>query len=165
MKYIIFSDKFFALGLGFLYKERLDSMINMEYNIINIKTMFDKDFKYGGLSVVEGEKDIPFAIKRIYCVHSTEQGLHRGYHAHKKNWQLLFCPYGKIDIIIDNGSEKETITLDNPSIGLILHPGLWREMIWKQDNAVLCVAASEYYNASEYIRDYDEFLRFAKIRE
>lgn len=132
----------------------------MKYDLIKLNTVMNQDSRYGGLSFVEGEKDIPFAIRRIYCIYQTEEGLHRGFHAHKLNWQLLYCPYGEIDIILDDGKEKERVTLDKPSKGLILHPGLWREMIWKQNDSVLCVAASEYYNPEEYIRNYDEFLQF-----
>lgn len=137
----------------------------MNYELITLNTVMNDNPKYGGLSFVESEKDIPFAIKRVYCIYQTEEGLHRGFHAHKLNWQLLFCPYGNIEIILDDGKEKNVITLNQPSKGLILHPGLWREIIWKQDNSVLCVAASEYYDPKEYIRDYDEFLDFVVKKE
>lgn len=133
----------------------------MNYEIMKIRSAVSPDSRYGGLSFVEGERDIPFAIKRIYCIYETEKGLHRGFHAHKLNYQLLFCPYGKIDIIIDDGMEKETVTLNRPDKGLILTPGLWREMIWRETGSVLCVAASEYYDPKEYIRNYDEFLTYA----
>lgn len=134
----------------------------MDYEMINIRTVLDQDSKYGRLSFVEGEKDIPFSIRRIYFIYETEEGLHRGYHAHKLNHQLLFCPYGEIEIILDDGNKREHVVLDKPSKGLILYPGLWREMIWKESNSVLCVAASEYYDSAEYIRDYDEFLMYKK---
>lgn len=131
----------------------------MRYELMNMNTVMSPDPKLGGLSYVEGERDIPFAIKRIYCIYKAEEHQHRGLHAHKKNWQLLFCPYGSIDIVLTDGREQETVTLDQPSKGLILHPGLWREMIWNHDDSVLCVAASEYYDPDEYIRDYDEYLK------
>lgn len=132
----------------------------MEYNVISLKTIMNSDPKLGGLSFVEAERDIPFSIKRLYCIYKTGESQHRGFHAHKKNWQLLFCPFGSIDIVLTDGKEKETVSLDRPSKGLVLHPGLWREMIWRQDDSVLCVAASEYYDPNEYIRNYDEFLEF-----
>lgn len=132
----------------------------MDYNVINLKTVMNPDPKLGGLTIAEGERDIPFAIKRIYCIHHTEAEYHRGFHAHKKNWQLLFCPCGKIEISLNDGKNVETVVLDDPSKGVILSPGLWRELVWKVDNAVLCVAASEYYDPNEYIRDYNEFLTY-----
>ncbi len=134
----------------------------MNYQIMHLNTVWNKDPKLGGLSFVESERDIPFAIKRIYCIYKTEENQHRGFHAHKKNWQLLFCPYGAIDILLTDGKKTETISLDKPSKGLVLNPGLWREMIWKHDDSVLCVAASEYYDPDEYIRNYDEYLSYRK---
>lgn len=134
----------------------------MNYQIMQLNTVWNKDPKLGGLSFVESERDIPFAIKRIYCIYKTEENQHRGFHAHKKNWQLLFCPYGAIDILLTDGEKTETISLDKPSKGLVLNPGLWREMIWKHDDSVLCVAASEYYDPDEYIRNYDEYLSYRK---
>lgn len=132
------------------------------YRLFDMRTVMNKNPKLGGLSFVEENVDIPFDIKRIYSIYQTESGQHRGFHAHKTNWQLIFCPYGSVEIILDDGFSKETVILDKPSTGLILEPGLWREMIWKQDDSVLCVAASEYYDPKEYIRDYDEFLDFVK---
>ena len=134
----------------------------MKYDLLNLNTVMNPDPKLGGLLFVEGERDIPFAIKRIYCIYKTEEYQHRGYHAHKKNWQLLFCPYGSIDIILTDGKDQETVTLNQPSKGLLLHPGLWREMIWNYADSVLCVAASEYYDPDEYIRNFDEFLEYVE---
>lgn len=135
----------------------------MNYQVIKLNTVWNEDPKLGGLSFVESERDIPFTIKRIYYIYKTEENQHRGFHAHKKNWQLLFCTYGDIDIILTDGIQTETVTLDEPSKGLILQPGLWREMVWKKDDSVLCVAASEYYDPDEYIRDYNEFLEYKHI--
>lgn len=125
----------------------------MEYEVIKIKTVMSSEKICGGLSFVEGERDIPFAIKRFYCVYETEQGMRREFHAQKSNWQLLFCPYGKVDIIFAQGTKKETITLDEPSKGLILHPGHWCEMVWRQTSSVLCVAASEYDATDEIVME------------
>lgn len=132
----------------------------MKYDLINLKTVMNKNPDLGGLTFCEGENDIPFQIRRIYYIYQTKKNEHRGFHAHKTNWQLLCCPYGSIDIILTDGTEVETIRLDDPSKGLVLHPGLWREMIWQKDESVLFVAASEYYDPEEYIRDYKEYLKY-----
>lgn len=132
----------------------------MKYQTMELNTVWNKNPKLSGLSFIESEKDIPFAIKRIYCIYKTEENRHRGFHAHEKNWQLLFCPYGAVDIILIDGKETETITLDDPSKGLVLSPGIWWEMIWRHDDSVLCVAASEYYNPDEYIRNYEKYLSY-----
>ena len=110
---------------------------------------------------MEGKRDLPFPIRRVYWITETEAELHRGFHAHKLNCQLLYCPYGKIDIIMDDGQKRTTVSLDEPGKGLILMPGLWREMVWKKSRSVLCVLASEYYDPQEYIRDYDEFIAYS----
>ena len=137
-------------------------LVDFSYRIIEIKTIKNEDAKSGALSFLEGKRDIPFPIRRAYWITETEADSHRGFHAHKLNCQLLYCPYGEIDIILDDGEKKSTVTLDRPGKGLILMPGLWREMVWKKTGSVLCVLASEYYDEKEYIRDYDEFIAYSK---
>lgn len=128
--------------------------------LIKIKTIPTADA--GELSFFEADKDIPFPIKRIYYITKVPEGVRRGFHAHKELKQLLFCPYGKIQIILDNGKEREEIVLSDPSVGIVIDRPLWREMLWLEPNSVLCVAASEYYCTEDYIRDYNEFLEFQK---
>lgn len=137
------------------------NLVDFNYRVIDIKTIQNDDPKYGALSFLEGKRDLPFPVRRVYWITETDASLHRGFHAHKLNCQLLFCPYGKIDIIMDDGLKKTTITLDEPGKGLILMPGLWREMVWQKSRSVLCVLASEYYDPQEYIRDYDEFIAYS----
>ena len=130
----------------------------MNYQFVPITTI---DSGYAGkLSYFEASRDIPFEIKRIYYIHGVPNASQRGGHAHISLRQILFCPYGKIEIILDDGHRRESILLDDPAKGLVIGPGLWREMIWRQENSVLCVAASEYYDAKDYIRDYDTFLQY-----
>ena len=138
------------------------NLVDFNYRVIDVKTVKNEDPKYGALSFLEGKRDIPFPIRRVYWITETEADLHRGFHAHKLNCQLLYCPYGVIDIILDDGQSRTTVTLDEPGKGLLLMPGLWREMIWRQSGSVLCVLASEYYDAEEYIRNYDEFIEYNK---
>lgn len=137
------------------------NLVDFSYRVIDVKTVRDENSMYGALSFLEGKRDIPFQIRRAYWITETEAEFHRGFHAHKLNCQFLFCPYGEIDVILDDGVNKSIVTLDCPEKGLILMPGLWREMIWKRTGSVLCVLASEYYDAKEYIRDYDEFLSYS----
>jgi len=132
----------------------------MRYETIDIKTVEHDKIEYGKLSFFEAERDIPFDIKRVYFIYETNEGIDRGEHAHKLNHQVLFCPFGKIEIILNDGKCEETVLLDSPSKGLVLYPGLWRRMHWVSKDSVLCVAASEYYNPEEYIRDYEEFLNY-----
>ena len=118
----------------------------------------------GTLSVFEGGHDVPFDIKRIYYIYGAPQGTQRGGHAHKALRQVLWCPYGSILIRLDDGHEKSEVLLDDPAKGLIVEHNIWREMIWQQENSVLCVAADSYYEAADYIRNYDEFLKTVQAK-
>ena len=111
----------------------------------------------GELSFFEAERDINFEIKRIYYISKVPEGICRGFHAHKALKQLLFCPYGEIRLFLDDGHVREEITLDDPSIGVVIDKPTWREMLWLKPNSVLCVAASEYFLEKDYIRDYNDF--------
>ncbi len=128
--------------------------------IIKINTIPTIDA--GKLSFFEAEKDFLFPIKRIYYISKVPEGVRRGFHAHKELKQLLFCPYGKIQIILDNGEKREEIVLSDPSVGIMIDRPMWREMLWLEKDSVLCVAASEYYLVEDYIRNYDEFKRFVE---
>jgi len=127
--------------------------------VINVKTIGTEGA--GQLSFFEGSHDVPFDIKRIYYISKVPEGIRRGFHAHKKLKQLLFCPYGKINLILDNGINREEILLDNPSIGVLIEKPMWREMLWIQKDSVLCVAASDFYDVEDYVRDYSEFKKLA----
>ena len=128
----------------------------MNAKIINLKTVSTSNL--GSLSFFEAERDISFPIKRIYYIHGVPKNIQRGAHAHKLLKQLLFCPYGSVKILMDDGQEKSEVILDSPSKGLIITPCIWRDMLWLIENSVLCVAASDYYDENDYIRDYDEFI-------
>lgn len=116
----------------------------------------------GQLVALEEFKDIPFKIKRVYYMYDTANGVTRGCHAHKKLEQILICIHGSCKIMLDNGSEKKTVLLEKPNEGLYVANNMWREMFDFSPEAVLMVLASELYDESDYIRDYNDFLRFIK---
>ena len=124
--------------------------------IINLKKIGNIDVGY--LIALEGNREIPFDIKRIYYIYNVPKEIKRGSHAHKTLEQILICMSGSIKIKVDNGNEKKIIELNSPSKGLYIGPGVWREMSDFSQNSVLLVLASEYYNENDYIRDYKEFL-------
>lgn len=128
--------------------------------IIKIKTIDTTGS--GQLSFFEGEKSLPFAIKRIYYISKVPEGKRRGFHAHKELKQLLFCPYGEISIILDDGINREEILLNDPSTGIVIEKPIWREMVWIKTDSVLCVAASDYYSEDDYIRSYDDFKTYLR---
>lgn len=114
----------------------------------------------GQLVVVEENKDIPFDIKRVYYIYDTLTDVTRGFHAHKNLEQILICVHGSCKIHLDNGSETEEVLLDKPYEGLYISNDIWREMYDFSPDAVLLVLASQYYDEADYIRNYDEFLKF-----
>ncbi len=126
--------------------------------VIHIKTI--PTVNAGELSFFEATHEIPFEIKRIYYISKVPEGVRRGFHAHKTLKQLLFCPYGKIQLILENNNGREEIELSDPSIGVVIDSPTWREMLWIQKDSVLCVAASDYYEPSDYIRSKEEFNSF-----
>ena len=128
--------------------------------VIRIKTI--PTIEAGELSFFEANRDIGFDVKRVYYISKVPEGVKRGFHAHKKLKQLLFCPYGKIQLILENNDTREEITLSDPSIGIIIDKPTWREMLWLEKNSVLVVAASDYYSVEDYIRNYDEFREWVK---
>lgn len=116
----------------------------------------------GQLISLEEFNDIPFRIKRVYYMYDTVSDVVRGHHAHKKLQQILVCVHGSCKIRLDNGHEKKVVALEKPYEGLYVANNMWREMYDFSDDAVLMVFASELYDESDYIRDYDEFLEFIK---
>ena len=112
----------------------------------------------GQLVALEEFQDIPFDIRRVYYIYDTKAGVRRGFHAHKKLEQILICVNGSCKIHLDNGRETEEVLLDKPYEGLYIANDMWREMYDFTPGAVLLVLASQLYDESDYIRDYDKFL-------
>lgn len=119
----------------------------------------------GQLVALEEFKDIPFEIKRVYYIYDTLEGVRRGFHAHKNLQQILICIHGSCKVLLDNGEEKKIVPLEKPYEGLYIANNMWREMYDFSPDAVLLVLASEIYDESDYIRDYDEFIKMVKESE
>lgn len=100
---------------------------------------------------------IPFEIKRIYYISKATPKLPRGFHAHKKNQQVLFCIQGSIKLLIDNGKQKEEIRLNKPNIGIFIDRMIWHQMHNFRKNTILLVLASGIFDEKDYIRDYESF--------
>ena len=129
-----------------------------------IKYMFQPHGDERGMLVaLEEYNDIPFEIKRVYYMYDTLPDVRRGYHAHKSLEQILFCVKGSCKVLLDNGSEKKVVHLEKPYEGLYIPNNMWREMYDFSEDAVLMVLASDIYKEEDYIRDYQEFLRFIKV--
>ncbi|EBH8587559.1 WxcM-like domain-containing protein, partial [Salmonella enterica subsp. enterica serovar Pomona] len=111
----------------------------------------------GTLISLERDKNIDFEIRRVYYIFDTKQGVVRGFHAHKNLKQLIIPVRGSCRFILDDGYERVSILLDNPSQGLLVNSLIWREMSDFSDDCVLMILASNEYDESDYIRDYEVF--------
>ena len=116
----------------------------------------------GGLSVLEENANVPFALKRLYYLYHTKVDKVRGVHAHKKLEQVIIAFSGKFKIILDDGNERKIFTLDQPNIGLYVAPVIWREVYPLEENGVCAVLASREYEEDDYIHDYDDFKMYSK---
>lgn len=116
----------------------------------------------GNLSFVEQDNHIPFEIKRTYWLYDVPGGECRGGHAYKENQEFIVALSGSFDVVIDDGNEKNTFTLNRSYYGLYVPKGLWREMENFSTNSLSLVLSSTDYNANDYIRDYDVFLNLKR---
>ena len=112
----------------------------------------------GELSVFESMKNIPFDIKRVYCLTATKHGISRGFHAHRKLSQVLVCIQGKCRVVFDDGTKREEKWLSSKETGVFVKTMIWRELHDFSDDCVLMVLASELYEQNDYICDYQVFL-------
>jgi dTDP-4-dehydrorhamnose 3,5-epimerase-like enzyme len=107
---------------------------------------------------LEGNKNVPFEIKRVYWIFDTSPDQDRGMHAHKNMEQIVVLMDGSCEFILDDGKTRETVLLDRPEVGLYIGKNMWREMHRLSYGCKLVVLASDYYDENEYIRSYEEFL-------
>jgi hypothetical protein len=111
----------------------------------------------GNITIVEGKKNIPFNIRRIYYLYDIPGGEDRGGHAHKILSQLIVAASGSFDVLLNDGINKKIVTLNRPDYGLMVVPGIWRELMEFSSGAICMVLASHIYNEGDYIRDFKYF--------
>ncbi len=112
----------------------------------------------GNITIVQSDSDLPFRVKRVYYLYDVPGGSERGGHAHKALQQLIVAASGSFDVILDDGFMKKTVHLNRPNYGLMVVPGIWREIINFSSGAICLVLASEKYDPTDYIRQYNDFL-------
>ncbi|MEA2112494.1 MAG: FdtA/QdtA family cupin domain-containing protein [Patescibacteria group bacterium] len=128
-----------------------------------IKLQSYNDFPDGNLVIAESKKNIPFEIKRVYFINNLfNNEAIRGKHAHKKLKQVIFCINGHFTLHLDDGKNKQKITLNDPSCGIYLGSKLWHTMNNFSSDCVILVLAEDYYDEKDYIRNYDNFLKYTK---
>lgn len=131
----------------------------MNYKLLSLQTIGDER---GKLVSLESNKNLPFAIKRVYYMFDTSPDEPRGFHAHKELEQLVIAIDGACEFVLDDGKSKESVWLNRPDFGLYIGKNMWREMRNFSYGCKLMILASDYYDESEYIRDYAEFLDIIK---
>ena len=114
----------------------------------------------GNITIVEENKNVPFEIKRVYYLYDIPGGEARGGHAHKALYQLVIAASGSFDVLLDDGINKKVVTLNRPYYGLLIVPGIWRELIEFSSGAICLVLASDRYNSDDYLRDYPGFVEW-----
>lgn len=116
----------------------------------------------GDISVVENSQTVPFDVKRIYYLYDVPGGISRGGHGHRELSQLIVAVSGSFTVTLDDGVVKRNFTLNRPYQGLLVKPGIWRDLDDFSSGSCCLVLASEKYDADDYIRSYDEFINFRK---
>jgi dTDP-4-dehydrorhamnose 3,5-epimerase-like enzyme len=124
-------------------------------NLFDLKTLGDDR---GHLVVLENSKNIPFDIKRVYYLTDTQQGVPRGFHAHKQLLQMAVCVSGRCLMKMDDGVQKEEVWLDAPNKAIFIDKMIWHEMHEFSADCVLLVLANDFYDEQDYIRDYSVFM-------
>ncbi len=125
----------------------------MNFKLLDFQIFGDER---GSLISLEGNKNIPFEIKRVYYIYDTKNDVVRGKHAHKNFQQILIAVSGSCKILVDNKKDKKIYELDNPSKGLLIKNNVWREMFDFSSDCVLMVLASDNYDKDDYIYEYGE---------
>lgn len=116
----------------------------------------------GNLTVIENGVTFPFDVKRVYYLYDIPGGEGRGAHAHKELEQLIVAASGSFTVTLDDGKCKRSFFLNRPYQGLYVRPGMWRDLVDFSSGAVCMVLASEKYDVNDYIRDYEDFIKFRK---
>ena len=111
----------------------------------------------GKLIALEGRRNVPFDVKRAYFIYGTQQGVARGFHAHRRLWQLATCVSGGCRMLLDDGRERLELSLDRPEKALLIAPRVWHEMHDFTADCVMLVLADDHYDEADYIRSIDEF--------
>ena len=114
----------------------------------------------GNLTVVENGKDVPFDVKRVYYLYDVPGGATRGGHAHRELSQLLVAVSGCFSVMLDDGHNQRVFQLNRSNVGIYIAPGIWRVLDDFSSGSVCLVLASEKYDESDYIYDYDEFVSY-----
>ena len=130
--------------------------MDKKFKVIDFQELGDPR---GHLVVAESNKEVPFLIQRIFYIYGTKDGVVRGQHANRESEFMLINLQGSVKIVIDDGRQKDTVILNKAHQGVYLDKMVWKDMCEFSSDSILLVLSSMPYDSSEYIRDYDEFVR------
>lgn len=130
--------------------------------ILNLPKYLDER---GNLSVIEELKEVPFKIERAYWIYDVPGGEERGGHAYRNNEEVIISMSGSFDVVLDNGKEKKTFSMNRSYFGLYVPKGWWRSMENFSTNAVAFIVASTPYDPEDYVRDYETFKASSNEKE
>ena len=132
-------------------------MSDSEVKIINLPKIIDPR---GNLTVAEQMHDIPFDVKRVYWVYDVPSGENRGGHAHKDCREFIIAVSGSFTVTLDDGKETKTFLLNHPYQGLLVETGIWRTLEDFSSSAVCLVLASDLFDEEDYIREYEDYIKY-----
>lgn len=128
-----------------------------ECNLLHLNQIGDRN---GHITAVNNDSEIPFAVKRIFYLYDIPGGESRGAHAHKECHQFLVAASGSFEVLVDDGLTKRQVLLNRPDLGLHIPPGIWASEINFSSGSICLVLASHEYNEQDYLRNYDEYLKY-----
>jgi hypothetical protein len=126
----------------------------------NLLYLQQKGDRNGHITAINNNIEIPFETKRIFYLYDIPGGESRGAHAHKECHQFLVAASGSYEVLLDDGTTKRQVLLNRPDIGLHIPPGIWASEINFSSGSICLVLASHEYNEEDYLRDYDDYLKF-----
>ena len=125
--------------------------------LLELPRIYDRG---GNITPLHGGGELPFDIKRVYYLYDVQGGESRGGHAHKNLQQLIVAATGSFDLVLFDGKEKKTIQMNRPYQGVFIKPGIWRTLENFSSGSICLVLASDFYDETDYIRDYDDYLKY-----
>jgi len=126
----------------------------------HIESLDERSIGKGNLTPVTSSEDIPFGIKRVFYLYDIPGGEARGAHSHKKCHQFLVAASGAFEVVLDDGRNKRTVTLNRPYFGLHIPPGIWASEQGFSSGSICLVLTSHKYDEGDYIRDYSEYIKY-----
>ncbi|MHA8076059.1 sugar 3,4-ketoisomerase [Aquirufa sp. TARAVU-A1A] len=129
----------------------------VDCRIIDVEKVLNRS---GNISFLNNDGHLPFQIQRVFYLYDIPGGESRGAHAHKNCHQFLVAASGSFDVLVNDGVEQKVFQLNRSNVGLYIPPGIWASEINFSSGSVCLVLASDLYDASDYIRDYNELLNY-----